>query len=176
MAVRAVWAVLCLLVLSGCIADPAERPPLSARPVTLQVPESPEYAGIVVHGSLSVGKDAVHVAALARNEGDRTYRVETGCSTPWSEELFRGDRERVGLREPAAQCEAFMLTDFAPGDERPFNVDWDGRVWDEGLQDLVPAEPGEYTWALRFVAYNPASGDAQLKRFDLDFDVTVLEG
>lgn len=170
-------AVLALAaLLSGCLADPVERPRLSAPAVTLQVPESPEYAGLVVRGTISGTHDGLRIDAVARNEGDRTYRVETGCTTPWTEELFRGDRERVTLREPRAQCDAFMLTDLEPGDERAYRAEWDGRVWDPDIEELVPAAPGEYVWEVRFVAYNPASGDAQLKRFDLDFDVTVLEG
>jgi hypothetical protein len=165
--------VLAGLLLSGCTAAPVAHPPLSAKAETRQVPESQMYPGIVVRGTLGVNGDRLAVSAVARNEGSRTFQVEAGCSHPWGEVLFHSN-DTIQMRVPTAQCDAFALTDFAPGDELPFDVSWDGRVWDEDAHRLVSAEPGQYTWSLRFVAYQPDGTSA--KRFDLDFEVTVLPG
>lgn len=170
MARRAVALLLLGLLMAGC-SQSGVAPPLRAQAQTLEVPESPQYPGIVVRGTLGQeGQDLV-VHATARNGGDRTYQVETGCSSPWGEALFRGN-DSVPMRRPVAECTSFALAPFAPGDERTYIARWDGRVYEARSGRLVPAPAGGYDWSVRFVAYDP-NGTA-LKRFDLDFPVTVL--
>ena len=159
-------------LLAGCAAD-EPRPPLRAAPVTLQAAGSEGYPGLVVEGTLAGDGGGLRVHATARNTGNRTYQVETGCGSPWAEQLFRGDGP-VDKRQPETRCLAFALRDFAPGDELTFSPGWDGRVWDPDARRMAPAEPGDYTWSVRFVAYPPEAFAA--KRFDLDFNVTVLPG
>lgn len=167
---RALLAILLVALLAGCIATP-QRPSLRAAPVTLEAGGSEQYPGLTVRGTLSGDADGLHVHAVARNDGERTYQVETGCSSPWSEQLFRGN-DSVPMRKPALRCEGFSLRSFAPGDELTFDVDWDGLVWSEDAKVMAPARSGDYTWSVRFVAYPPDAFAA--KRFDLDFNVTVL--
>lgn len=158
-------------LLAGCAAE-EPRPPLRAAPVTLQAAGSEGYPGLVVQGTLGGGEDGLLVRATARNEGNRTYQVESGCGSPWAEQLFRGN-DSVELRAPTARCQGFSLSEFAPDGTLGYDASWDGRVWDPGLGRMVPATPGQYTWSVRFVAYPPDAFAA--KRFDLDFNVTVLD-
>ncbi len=170
MTTRFAFALLAAALLSGCAAS-ADRPPLRAAAVTLQAPESEGYPGLVVRGSIAGAADGLRVEAVARNAGNRTYQVESGCGSPWGEALFRGN-DSVEARQPVARCEGFALRDFAPGDELPFAIEWDGLVWDPDAGRMVTAPSGGYTWSIRFVAYPPQAFAA--KRFDLDFEVTVL--
>ncbi|MEK6975379.1 MAG: hypothetical protein AABY18_03445 [Candidatus Thermoplasmatota archaeon] len=165
---RAAAAGLVVFLLVGCLAD--GPPTLQARNETIEVPESPNYPGLSVRGTLDAQDDRLTIAAVARNTGNRTYQVETGCGTPWSVELFRGE-ERLELREPQVRCLAFSLTQFGPGAQATFETAWDGTVWNADQERQVEATPGDYVWSVRFVAYHPDG--AQLKRFDLDFNVTV---
>lgn len=162
-------AVLLVLLSAGCVAD--GPPTLRAANETREVPESPSYPGLTVRGTLSAEGDHLTVDAVARNDGNWTYKVESVCGSPWIVELFRGD-ERLELHEPQARCLAFALADFGPDSSLSFTTDWDGTVWDPELGRQVNAGPGEYVWSVRFVAYHPDG--YQLKRYDLDFDVTVL--
>lgn len=166
--VRAISAVLVALLFAGCIADPP--PTLKARAETREVPDSPEYPGLTLRGTLSVDGDRLTVDAVARNDGNRTYKVESGCGTPWLVELFRGE-ERLEMREPQPRCLAYSLTEFAPGTSMEFTTSWSGTYWEPDERRQVDAPPGDYVWSVRFVAYHPDG--FQLKRLDLDFNVTV---
>lgn len=166
----AIVLLLPLALLAGCVGS-LDRPTLRAAAVTLQTEPSEGYPGLVVTGHISGVEEGLRVQAVARNGGNRTYQVETGCSSPWSQQLFFGD-DPVELREPGVRCDSFKLRPFAPGDESAYDVRWDGRVWDPDAQRMTKALPGEHTWSIRFVAYPPEALAA--KRFDLDFEVTVL--
>jgi hypothetical protein len=161
------FAVVTLFVV-GC-TTPSGAGPFPAQHVALEVPETASYPGLRVTGSLDGAGHKLTVQASADNEGNRTYRVETGCTTPWSEDL-RSDRETLLMREPTATCLAYALSDYAPGEEITREFVWDGKVWSNG-NGYTDARPGDYVWSIRFVAYSPDG--AALKRFDLDFPVTV---
>ena len=165
---RAVLAVLVVLLFAGCVAD--GPPTLRAANETREVPESPNYPGLTLRGTLSAEGDRLWIKAVANNTGNWTYKVEAVCGGPWTAELFRGD-ERMELHAPEPQCLAFALADFGPNSSMPYLTDWDGTVWHPDLERQVDARPGEYVWSLRFVAYHPDG--YQLKRYDLDFEVTV---
>ena len=165
---RAAAVALAALFLVGC-TTPSGTGPFPAQHMALAVPETDSYPGLRVTGFLDGEGHELTVQASAKNEGDRTYSVETGCTTPWSEEL-RSDRETLPMREPTATCLAYALRDFAPGEEITREFVWDGKVWSNG-NGYTDARPGDYVWSIRFVAYSP-DGSA-LKRFDLDFPVTV---
>lgn len=167
-------AVTALLVLVAGCADPAadDAPangPFAAHDEERLVPQTANYTGLVVRGKVTGEGARLDLAATASNDGPRTYRVETGCGEPWREELLR-DGERLQMREPVVRCLAFALRDFRPGDFIPFKRTWNGTLWEDG-RGYVPAAPGDYVWAAQFVAYKSSDGD--LKRFDLDFSVTV---
>lgn len=158
-------AALGALLLSGCTGGP---PALAVRNETIVVPASPNYPGLVVEGTLDVQGDTLVVDAVARNDGNRTYRVEVECG-PWQEEVYRGE-ERLPKDEPE-DCTGFTLASLAPGTSLAYDTTWDGKVWDEGSDRRLYAPDGAYVWSIRFVAYHPDG--VQLKRFDLDFNVTV---
>ena len=166
--VRAFLAILIVLLFAGCIAD--GPPMLRARAETQEVEESPNYPGLTLRGTLSVTGDKLTITTLATNAGNWTYKVESVCGGPWTVELFQGD-ERREMQKPQTQCRAFELADFGPNASLSFVTDWDGMVWDPDLKRQVDALPGDYEWSVRFVAYHPDG--MQLKRLDLDFDVTV---
>jgi hypothetical protein len=166
--VRAFLAVLVVLLVAGCLAD--GPPTLRARNETLEVPESPSYPGLTLRGALDVAGSQLAIDAVARNGGNWTYRVEAVCGGPWTVELFR-DGERLEMHDPGPQCLAYALEDFGPNASLSFSTQWDGTVWDAEERRQVDALPGEYVWSVRFVAYHPDG--YQLKRYDLDFNVTV---
>jgi hypothetical protein len=166
--VRATLAVLVVLLFAGCLAD--GPPTLKARAETQEVPDSPDYPGLTLRGTMSVDGDHLTINAMAHNDGNWTYKVESGCNTPWSVELFRGD-ERLEMQEPQPRCLAYALTEFAPGTSMVFSTSWSGTYWEPDEDRQVDAPPGDYVWSVRFVAYHPDG--FQLKRLDLDFDVTV---
>lgn len=170
---RALFVVLVILLLAGCMQS-VDRPPLRARLTHLQVPPSEEYPGVVVRGFLGGTDRGLRVQAEARNDGNVTYKVETGCTTPWRDTLYFGN-DTVPFRQPEPRCDAFALRSFAPGDDLDYDVEWDGRVWDQDANRMVKAQPGNYTWSVRFVAYQDGASTGA-KRFDLDFEVTVLPG
>lgn len=160
--------VLASLLLAGCTSS-VDRPPMSARPETRSVPASPDYPGLVVEGTLRADAAGLVIDAVARNDGNRTYQVETGCTTPWTVHLFRGNQS-VHLAEPTAHCLAFALQDLPPGTNLTFSTSWDGIVWSEESHRRVTAPAGDYVWSVRFAAYREDQG---VKRFDLDFPVTI---
>lgn len=165
---RAFLAVLAVLLFAGCVANPP--PTLTARNETLEVPESPTYPGLTLRGTLDALEDRLTIAARASNDGNWTYKVESVCGGPWTVELFRGG-ERLEMHDPGPQCLAFALADFGPNSSLSYTTEWDGTVWDPETRRQVDALPGEYVWSVRFVAYHPDG--YQLKRYDLDFNVTV---
>lgn len=163
-----VWAFL----VAGCStpATPEGDGPFAAHHEERQVPETASYSGLHVEGILDGGGARLKLDAEARNDGSRTYKVETGCGSPWNEELLQ-DGERLQMREPMVRCLAFSLRDFPPGDRIEYHGDWNGTLWDDQEGGYVAAPAGEYLWSAQFIAYSDQSG--ALKRFDLDFPVTV---
>lgn len=164
---RILLVLFLLAALSGCTGS-VDPYPLTAREEIRQAPESTEFPGLVVVGALRVTPDGVVVDATARNDGNRTYQVETGCTTPWTALLFRGD-ERLETQRPTARCAAFALRDFVPGETLTFNATWDGTIWDATAARQIAAPRGEYEFSIRFVAYH----EERIRRADLDFQVTV---
>lgn len=164
---RALCTLVLVAALSGCLAGP-DALPLTARQETRLAPESAEFPGLLVQGTLRVTDAGVVVQATASNQGNRTYQVETGCGTPWEALLFRGE-DRLDLHEPRARCLAFSLTEFEPATQLNFSATWDGTMWDERSGRQIAAPAGDYDFSIRFVAYQ----QERIKRADLDFPVTV---
>lgn len=164
---RPLVLVAFLVLVSGCFSGP-DLLPLTARQETRVAAASAEFPGLVVEGTLRVTADAVVVDAVARNEGNRTYEVETGCGSPWEAVLFR-EADRLNMKEPVMRCLGFQLAPFPPEQALNFTAQWDGALWDERSGRRIAAPPGEYAFSIRFVAY----AEERIKRADLDFPVKV---
>lgn len=163
--------LLCALaLLPGCLSPDAAVFPVHHE--TREAGGSDLFPGLVVRGTLQGSGEALQVEVLARNDGPRTYRVETGCTTPWTEVVYQGETD-LQHRRPVATCLAFAVRDFAPGDNLTYTAEWTGILYDADSDTFHRAPAGTYTWSVRFLAYSGDDGAASVKRFDLDFDVTV---
>ncbi len=168
---RALGMLLAVLtLLPGCVSPQETTFPVHHQ--THEAGDSELFPGLVVRGTLDGSGEALEVTAVARNDGPRTYRVETGCTTPWTEVVFQGETT-LRHRRPVATCLAFAVREFAPGENLTSTSEWTGILYDEGSKTFHRAPAGNYTWSVRFLAYSGDDGAASVKRFDLDFEVTV---
>jgi hypothetical protein len=164
------WLALGLaaIVAAGCLDDGASL--FVPGQETRAAAETDTYPGLSLQGTLQVGHSAV-VEATAANNGTRTYKVETGCSTPWDSTLWDATGSQMDIQAPQVQCMSFALRDFAPGKTETHTFTWNGTLWNHDSHRYDRAPAGTYTWSIRFVAYQPDG--VALKRFDLDFPITV---
>lgn len=92
----------------------------------------PSLPGIVVTGEATWNGKEWIVTAEARNQGPATYKIDTGCSSPFSLEA----RAAKGQPYGEVQCRAYsMPIDFRPGQNvtrawvvHPEDFDWGGAV------------------------------------------------
>lgn len=161
---------LLLLLLPGCVSPGPQQFP--AHHETREAPASELFPGLSLRGTLQGSGEALQVTATARNDGPQTYQVETGCTTPWTELVYRGETD-LQHRRPVATCAAFALRPFEPGETVGFVANWTGILFDPETETFHPAPAGSYTWSVRFLAYSGDAERASVRRLDLDFDVTV---
>ena len=160
------------LALAGCVSfgRHVEFPPHQE---TQTAGDSSAFPGLTARATLNGTGDRLTIVAFVQNAGNVTYRVETGCGTPWDDQLFDGD-EVLPLRQPVLRCAALSFASLPPGLSTTNSFSWNGTVWDADDERYEPVPRGDYVWSVRFVAYAPenSTGPA-FKRFELDFDVTV---
>lgn len=165
--------VLTILFLSGCVAPfssglfPDHSEAASAT--------NPKYPGIRVEGTVEGTGSELRADAMARNAGTRTYRIiSPTCGQPWGETMT-GPSGNVDPHEPMVRCSAFILAEFRPGDQEPFNLAWNGTLWEHGTHRFVRAPQGSYAWRLSFEVFRNGGGGEGGERdyFQLDFPVKV---
>lgn len=69
---------------------------------------------------------------------------------------------RLGEVYPKGQhgyCHAFGLRDFPPGETIPYDLVWNGTLWDLQQGKFVRAEAGTYEWQLAIEAYGQCVGN-----------------
>ena len=134
---------------------------------------NPSFSGLMVGGHLTGSGAAVRVEATANNVGERTYRVPSGCGTPWRESMT-GPAGAVSPHSPPAACPSPTYADLASHDYLSHTFEWNGTLWDAASGTYAPAPEGTYTWHVVFDAYSgsgdPPPGHAALA---MDFQVTV---
>ncbi len=130
------------------------------------------FPGVVIEGSVEEG-DTMRLQAEARNEGDRTYRIQAICVPPWMDEVKDAAGRRVEAREPQAYCMAFGLGPFSPGDRIPFNATWDGQIRNPETGNLETAPAGDYTWSAVFEVFDEGEGPDFEERETLRLDFSV---
>lgn len=165
----ALLAVLLVPLLApGCLGPGPDR--FGPHDETRLASDSERFPGLSLRGTLQGEGEALRIVAVARNDGPNTYDVETGCTTPWTEVLFRGE-EQLEHRRPVATCAMFGTQPFTPGMNLTYEIAWTGLLYDAEEEEFHPASAGNYTWSVRLTAY--AQDTLAVRRLDLDFNVVV---
>ena len=146
------WVGLAVVLVAGC-SDGSRFP---AHDET-QHAEYPNFYGVVAEGRLTGGGSEVRIDAFARNDGPITYKVSSVCIPPWTESM-QGRLGTVYPKGPHGYCHAFGLRDFPPGETIPYELTWNGTLWDQHQERFVRAEGGTYEWQLAFEAYGQCVG------------------
>jgi hypothetical protein len=134
----------------------------------------PDFSGLMVGGQLTGSGAAVRVEATANNVGERSYRVPSGCGTPWHESMTGPAGSAATPRPPPAACPSPTYADLAAHDYLSHTFEWNGTLWDAASGTYVPAPEGTYSWHVVFDVYS-GSGDPPTEHAALamDFQVTV---
>lgn len=157
--------------LGGCMQDDQIVQPL---PTAATSPELPgiRVTGQVFDSFVGAPSDGRHrLVATAENDGPASYRVESLCSSPWSERFLDDQGATFEAREPVFHCLAFQLGDFPPGGKLSFEGWWNETRWNSSQEQLEPVPQGDYTWELSFTAR--ATDEAEPKSIVLPFRVGV---
>jgi hypothetical protein len=166
----AVALALAALLIAGCTSPEGGAPDGDAPGASTSDSDThPDFPGMVLEATFDPATRTIH--AEARNEGDRTYRVQAMCVGPWRESMRDASGDEVQPREPRAYCAAFGLGPFPPGETSTHDLTWDGRLWDGNR--MVAAPEGDYRWSVQFEVFGPGEGAEYEDRGVLEVTFTV---
>lgn len=113
------------------------------------------------------------IDAVATNEGSEPAYVSNICVTPHGERLEENG-DVVQHREPYAVCQAWGVREWAANEQIPFELEWDGTLWNDEAQKYEPAPDGTaYEWFATFTAYRDQDGGAPVQ---LEVGIPVIIG
>ncbi len=112
---------------------------------------------LMLVGDLSECDAGFCVAAVATNNGTESAFVSDLCQPAVSDRM-ESESGPVLHREPVFFCQAFSLREWAPGEEIPFELEWDGRLWNDEASAYEDAPQGVYQWHIEFKSYQVMAG------------------
>jgi hypothetical protein len=138
--------------------------------------------GLELDGILFGQGKSLHVQATIHNGGEHYFQLDTGCNSPWTNELV----PRVPHARPETDlplhpdletgCDRGDVDILGPGENRTFAMDWNGTWWDNAHGDNLFVRPpaGAYSWTLWFHGVGPCEPTCQaVGLMRLDFVVVV---
>ncbi|MGB1696988.1 MAG: hypothetical protein ACPHK8_01155 [Thermoplasmatota archaeon] len=172
--------LLVIAALAGCVSDQPDTEQMLPKDPNAGTSENNGFAPqgtqlenatdeLSLVGVFDTCEEGYCMELAATNEGSQTWHVETGCSTPFRDEMHQ-EGKFVAHREPHFQCLGFGTTPFGAGESINQTFVWDGQVWDD--ETAAPGS-GAYQWTGTFTAYSEPLGEEQQK---LSVTFTVVLG